>query len=133
MTKTEDDEIRILFYYYVPYNYEYSRQMDYQINMKSRDAFFKDKEKKAFQIHLKEFEGDYLETKIELSSESGSAYDLAIKSGNASLDVMNIEYLKSASIPKMTFNDITLKGDDYLSYVLKPLEVLFVTLRKKER
>ena len=133
VTKTEDDEIRILFYYYVPYNYEYSRQMDYQINMKSRDAFFKDKEKKAFQIHLKEFEGDYLETKIELSSESGSAYDLAIKSGNASLDVMNIEYLKSASIPKMTFNDITLKGDDYLSYVLKPLEVLFVTLRKKER
>lgn len=133
VTKTEDDEIRILFYYYVPYNYEYSRQMDYQINMKSRDAFFKDKESKAFQIHLKEFEGEYLETRTELSSESGSAYDVAIRSGTSSLDIMDIDYLKTASLPHMTFNDIKLKGDDYISYELKPLEVLFVTLKKKEK
>ncbi len=132
ITRGENGELRMIFYYYVPYNYEYSRQMDYQINMHSRDAFFRDREKKAFQLQLSGFEGEYEEMRMELSPESGSAFDFAKESGNASFEEMDLDYLKQGSFMKRRYEKKKMTGLDYLTYELSPLEVLYVELWKTE-
>lgn len=129
---TEDDNgnIQLILYYYCHYSYEYSRQMDYQINLLSRDAFFKNKGNKAIEIDFSGFEGRYLETEYRIYKDSGSAFDVYVSSGDVKSELIDTDYLKSASEMKRSYHTRNIADGMTIRYELRPSEVKLITLKK---
>ena len=129
MTKSYG-KIQIVLYNYEHFNHLFASGETFDMTYTERYTPFPQLGKKDLSIELTNIPAEKCTIKEHIiNQEYGSAFDKWLEMGACDLDKEDIEYLKSASAPKivkynMDINDNTLK----LSFMLSPLEVRLIEI-----
>lgn len=129
MTKSYG-KIQIVLYNYEHFNHLFASGETFDMTYTERYTPFPQLGKKDLSIELTNIPAEKCTIKEHIiNQEYGSAFDKWLEMGACDLDKEDIEYLKSASAPKivkynMDSNDNTLK----LSFMLSPLEVRLIEI-----
>lgn len=131
---TESDKgIQVLMYSYVHIDSLYRKGDASFISRTNRYDVFEDGGAIELTLTLKDlYPGSYTFRRHTINRQSGSAYDLWVKMGAPRhLDADTVEYLKQASCPQLTYEQVEIISGTYtLVSMLSPHEVQLVELIK---
>ncbi|MBC7088414.1 MAG: helix-turn-helix domain-containing protein [Tissierellales bacterium] len=127
------ENIYLLFHNYIHYDQMYENLDFSKINELERYNIFEDINL-AVEIELKGINGRYKVEQYIVNRKNGSSFDAWVEMGYPEYpDDFQVQYLKSRSIPKITFEEIEIKNSYRNNLILDPHEIRLIKLTKLYR
>lgn len=124
--------IQIILYNYQHYSSLYASGEMFDMTFENRYTPFPNLHRHKYILPINNLENEnYIVTDTILNREHGSAFDKWVELGAMPLETeMEIDYLKSVSVPKITKQSVSVNHDQYIiSRTLEPHEVRLIEIK----
>ncbi|TJX62595.1 helix-turn-helix domain-containing protein [Soehngenia saccharolytica] len=126
----DKDDVYLMFHNYIHYDAQYENLDFSKINLLDRYSIF-DEYNTKFNINLNGLSGNYKVEQYIVNREHGSSFDAWVEMGYPKYpSLVQIEYLKSRSVPKILYEEMELADKFDETFVLLPHEIRLVKLIK---